>query len=162
VHHLVVDQQLLAAIHLADQQDERVLHELERAAEQRLGSLYNLRAAPSTIPSERSRGLLSSTPAEITRKVEQMPGPEIDRIVFQTAAVQVGAFRCPIGHPLFTDSGPIRNHCFVFPRTPVIIRHRDERPFAADATLVTLYNKGQEYRRTPTAIAEIGTPSRRT
>jgi AraC-like DNA-binding protein len=37
----------------------------------------------------------------------------------------------------------------VFPRTPVIIRHRDERPFAADATLVTLYNKGQEYRRAP-------------
>jgi AraC-like DNA-binding protein len=73
--------------------------------------------------------------------------PEIDRILFETSAIQVGAFRCPAGHPSFTDSGPIRNHCFVFPRTPVIIRHRDERPFAADATLVTLYNQGQEYRR---------------
>ena len=76
-----------------------------------------------------------------------MTPPEIDRIVFQTSAIQVGAFRCPVGHPSFTDSGPIRNHCFVFPRTPVIIRHRDDRPFAADATLVTLYNQGQEYQR---------------
>jgi AraC-like DNA-binding protein len=73
--------------------------------------------------------------------------PEIDRILFETSAIQVGAFRCPVDHPSFTDSGPIRNHCFVFPRTPVIIRHRDDRPFAADATLVTLYNQGQEYQR---------------
>ena len=35
----------------------------------------------------------------------------------------------------------------MFPRTPVVIRHRDAAPFAADATLVTLYNQGQEYRR---------------
>jgi AraC family transcriptional regulator len=73
--------------------------------------------------------------------------PEIDRIVFQTPAVLIGAFRCPVGHPSFADSGPIRHHCFVFPRTPVVIRHRDRAPFAADATLVTLYNQGQEYRR---------------
>jgi AraC family transcriptional regulator len=61
--------------------------------------------------------------------------------------VQIGAFRCPIGHPTFADSGPIRSHCFVFPRTPVLIRHRDQPPFAADPTLATLYNKGQEYGR---------------
>ena len=76
-----------------------------------------------------------------------MAAPDIDRIVFQTPVVQIGAFRCPVGHPSFADSGPIRQHCFVFPRTPVVIRHRDAAPFAADATLVTLYNQGQEYRR---------------
>src|SRR5262245_6683959 len=89
------------------------------------------------------RGILRS----IRCRVDRMAAPEIDRILVETSAIQVGAFRCPVGHPSFADSGPIRNHCFVFPRTPVIIRHRDERPFAADATLVTLYNKGQEYRR---------------
>ena len=79
--------------------------------------------------------------------------PDIDRIVYETAAVRLGAFRCPATHPSFTDSGPIQDHCFVFPRTPVVIQHRDERPFAADPTLVTLYNKGQEYRRQPISPA---------
>jgi AraC-like DNA-binding protein len=73
--------------------------------------------------------------------------PDPDRILFETAHVRVGAFRCAVDHPAFADSGPIRAHCFVFPRTPVVIQHRDGRPFAADPTLVTLYNKGQEYRR---------------
>jgi AraC-like DNA-binding protein len=71
----------------------------------------------------------------------------IDRVVFETSSVRVGAFRCPTDHPSFHDSGPIRGHCFVFPRTPVVIQHKDDRPFAADSTLVTLYNRGQEYRR---------------
>jgi AraC-like DNA-binding protein len=73
--------------------------------------------------------------------------PVVDRVVFETSAVRVGAFRCPTDHPSFGDSGPIRDHCFVFPRTPVVIQHKDRRPFAADPTLVTLYNRGQEYRR---------------
>lgn len=72
---------------------------------------------------------------------------EIDRIVYETPSVRVGAFRCPTAHPSFRDSGPIRDHCFVFPRTPVIIKHKDARPFAADPTIVTLYNRGQEYER---------------
>jgi AraC-like DNA-binding protein len=73
--------------------------------------------------------------------------PAIDRIVFETPTVRVGAFRCPTDHPSFRDSGPIRDHCFVFPRTPVVIQHKDGHPFAADPTLATLYNRGQEYRR---------------
>jgi AraC family transcriptional regulator len=71
----------------------------------------------------------------------------IDRVIFESSSVRVGAFRCPTDDPSFPDSGPIREHCFVFPRTPVVIQHKDERPFAADATLVTLYNRGQQYRR---------------
>jgi len=72
---------------------------------------------------------------------------DVDRVVRATGTVQIGAFRCPVVHPAFADSGPIRNPCFVFPRTPVVIRHRDAQPFAADPTLVTLYNQGQEYGR---------------
>lgn len=73
--------------------------------------------------------------------------PNVDRVIFETSAVRVGAFRCPIDHPSFADSGPIRDHCFVFPRTPVVIQHKDASPFATDATMVTVYNRGQEYRR---------------
>jgi len=70
-----------------------------------------------------------------------------DRLLFESSAVQIGAFRCPVGHPDFADSGPIRNYCFVFPRTSVVIQHKGEAPFPADPTVVTLYNKGQVYRR---------------
>jgi AraC family transcriptional regulator len=70
-----------------------------------------------------------------------------DRLLFESPAVQIGAFRCPVGHPDFADSGPIRNYCFAFPRTSFVIRHKDGQPFPADPTIVTLYNKGQEYRR---------------
>jgi AraC-like DNA-binding protein len=77
-----------------------------------------------------------------------MPSP-VDAIVFTTPSVHIGAFRCPVRHASFADSGPIRNHCFVFPRTAVVIRHRGERPFPSDPTLVTLYNQGQEYGREP-------------
>lgn len=76
-------------------------------------------------------------------------GTSVDRIVFTTPSVHIGAFRCPVGDRSFADSGPIRNHCFVFPRTAVVIRHKDQRPFPSDPTIVTLYNKGQEYGREP-------------
>lgn len=76
------------------------------------------------------------------------PSP-LDRIVFESPLVRVAAFRCPTGHPAFRDSGPIRNHVFVFPRRSVAIRHDGERPFVADPTVVTLYNRGQIYWRNP-------------
>jgi AraC family transcriptional regulator len=87
-----------------------------------------------------------------------MPGalviPDIDRIVFETPTVRLGAFRCPPTHPAFTDSGPIGEACFVFPRTAVVIQHKDERAFASDPTIATLYNRGQEYRRQP--VSPVG------
>jgi AraC-like DNA-binding protein len=71
----------------------------------------------------------------------------VDRILFHTPSVTVGAFRCSPTHPLFSDSGPIEQHCFVFPRTAVVIEPDGARPFVADPTIVTLYNKDQGYRR---------------
>lgn len=73
----------------------------------------------------------------------------VDRVVRRTGSVAVGAFRCPRGHPLFPDSGPIENDVFVFPRTRVTIAHEGGRRFTADATVVTLYNRGQLYARGP-------------
>lgn len=72
-----------------------------------------------------------------------------DQVVAQTDLVTVGAFRCPTSHPQFRDSGPIRQACFVFPRTAVVIAHEGRPPFLADPTIVTLYNTGQQYTREP-------------
>lgn len=73
--------------------------------------------------------------------------PAVDRVVFSTECVTVGAFRCDIDHPSFRNSGPIRDACFVFPRTAVVIQHDGGRPFVADPTIVTLYNREQQYER---------------
>jgi AraC family transcriptional regulator len=74
---------------------------------------------------------------------------DVDRVLFTTGSVTIGAFRCPVDHPSFHDSGPIKDDCFVFPRTSVEIAHSDARPFVADPTIVTLYNRRQTYQRRP-------------
>jgi AraC-like DNA-binding protein len=76
----------------------------------------------------------------------------IDRVVFSTECVTIGAFRCAVDHPSFRDSGPIRDDCFVFPRTAVVIQHDHGRPFVADPTIVTLYNRDQHYERRAVSV----------
>ncbi|MES2305468.1 MAG: helix-turn-helix transcriptional regulator [Gemmatimonadota bacterium] len=71
----------------------------------------------------------------------------IDDLIFSTATVRAGRFRCEPGHPAFRDSGPITGHIVVFPRTGVWIQHADSRPFVADPNIATIYNRGQEYSR---------------
>ncbi len=71
----------------------------------------------------------------------------LDRVLLATDLVRIGAFRAPVDHPLFPDSGPISDPVFVFPRTSVEIRHEGERWFTADPCTVTYYNPGQRYTR---------------
>jgi AraC-like DNA-binding protein len=73
----------------------------------------------------------------------------IDRTVFATSHVTVGAFRCPTSYPGFRDTGPTERHLVVFPRTGVWIRHAGSRAFVADSRVVTIYNAGQVYTREP-------------
>lgn len=73
-------------------------------------------------------------------------------MVFSTECVTIGAFRCATDHPSFRNSGPIRDDCFVFPRTAVVIQHEHGRPFVADPTIVTLYNRHQQYERRPVSV----------
>lgn len=73
--------------------------------------------------------------------------PPFDTIIFETPAVRVGGFRCPVGHERFRYTGPTEGHLVVFPRTSVWIRHAGSRAFVADPGIVTIYNKGQEYTR---------------
>jgi AraC-like DNA-binding protein len=71
----------------------------------------------------------------------------LDEILFESASTAVGTFRCPATHPSFRDTGPIERSIVVFPRTSVWIRHEGSRPFVADASVATIYNRGQRYER---------------
>lgn len=73
--------------------------------------------------------------------------PPLERIVFETPRVAVGEWRCPRGHERFADSGPIERHLVAFPRTSVEIRHAGRAAFVADASVATVYNRGQRYTR---------------
>src|SRR5690348_15776892 len=73
----------------------------------------------------------------------------LDAAVFETERVAIGAFRCPVSYPNFRDTGPIERCIVVFPRTSVWIQHEGSRPFLADPTIATIYNRSQRYQRFP-------------
>ncbi len=73
---------------------------------------------------------------------------EIEKVIFASELVHIGVFRCPPGYPHFSDTGPIKGHLLVFPRTGVQITFAGGEPIIADPNIVMLYNQGQCYRRT--------------
>ena len=73
----------------------------------------------------------------------------LDTILYSSTTVRVGAFRCPVDDPRFRDSGPIQGHLVAFPRTGVWIKQAGSPPVVADQRIVTIYNRGREYRRAP-------------
>jgi AraC-like DNA-binding protein len=79
-------------------------------------------------------------------------GCGVDRVVFDSGLVRIGAFRCHPDDPSFHDSGPARNCCFVFPRTAVEIQHEHEPAFVANPNVVTFYNQGQAYLRNAVSL----------
>jgi len=82
------------------------------------------------------------------RPLFAVPLLSVERLLYQGELVCIGRFDCPTGHALFEDSGPTTTYCIVFPRSTVWIAHEGERPFVADRTTVTLYNRDDRYRRT--------------
>jgi AraC family transcriptional regulator len=72
---------------------------------------------------------------------------QFSQMLFESPLVKLAKFRAAPAHPGFRDSGPARQHCFVFPRTSVRIRHAGGKPFVASPNVVTLYNLGQVYAR---------------
>lgn len=76
------------------------------------------------------------------------PGPQFhDEVVFESALVRVGAFRCDADHAAFGHSAPIVNHCVWFSRTSVEIQPQRERSFIANANTATFYNRGESFGR---------------
>jgi AraC-like DNA-binding protein len=80
---------------------------------------------------------------------------ELSKPIFTSTLVQVGTFRCPVWHPHFADTGPIKSgHLIVFPRTSVCITHAGGEPIISDPNVVMFYNQHQSYRRRK--VAERG------
>jgi AraC-like DNA-binding protein len=80
---------------------------------------------------------------------EQVLDSTPSRLLLDTGIVRVGRFHIHPSHPNFAREGQIHRHEFVFPRTSVWIEHPGRRPFVADPTTVTFYNRGQPYARRP-------------
>ena len=76
------------------------------------------------------------------------------RIVHESEAIRIGAFRSRPSDPDFGDSGPTRGHLLVFPREAVEIQHADGAPIIANPNVVMIYNRGQAYTRR--AISSVG------
>jgi AraC-like DNA-binding protein len=70
-----------------------------------------------------------------------------DEVVFESALVRIGAFRCDADHAAFRQSAPIVNHCVWFSRTPVVIQPQHEWSFVANANTATFYNRGELFGR---------------
>jgi AraC-like DNA-binding protein len=68
-------------------------------------------------------------------------------VVYQSDLVTIGAWRCDREYPKFSDTGPVRQDCFVFPRTAVTIEHEDAPAFVANPNIVTFYNDSERYVR---------------
>jgi AraC-like DNA-binding protein len=77
-----------------------------------------------------------------------VPVPQFqEKVVFESALVRIGAFRCDADHVAFRQSAPIVNHCVWFSRTPVLIQPQHERSFVANANTATFYNRGELFGR---------------
>jgi len=71
----------------------------------------------------------------------------VDRIIFQTPLVKIGALRCPPQHARFEEPGPTENFALVFPRSCSAIHRNDDVRFVATPSIVAPWNRGQVYRR---------------
>lgn len=76
-------------------------------------------------------------------------GADPDRVLFESPVVRIGAFRCPVEHPRFSNTRPLDEYLFVFPRVACWIEQQGHRPFIADPTTIPLYNPRQPYQRAP-------------
>lgn len=59
----------------------------------------------------------------------------------------IAAFRSPVEHAMFGDTGPVENDVVAVPRSSVWTRQDGGRRFLADPGLATIYSRGQRYWR---------------
>lgn len=101
-------------------------------------------SSDEVVSPHRSDGRARALPRHCSIRGGECP---LDTVLFDGAAAAIGEFRCPVEHPSFRDSGPIERPIVVFPRTSVWIKHEGSNAFVADANVVTIYNRGQRYKR---------------
>ena len=73
----------------------------------------------------------------------------VSEVLFASASLRMGRFRCPVTHPEFMTTGDIDTFHVCFPRTGVWLEYEDTPRFVADPSRATLYNPRQAFRREP-------------
>ena len=73
--------------------------------------------------------------------------PQPSQVIYEDRYIRAGQFTIAPEHPDFAHAGSMTHPTLVFPRYPVAIQLEDQPLFAADQHRITLYNKGQKYRR---------------
>ena len=68
---------------------------------------------------------------------------EVERLLFCSDVVAIGAFRCPSRHPLYADSGPASGHLLVFPRSSTTIVYDGGAVVTGGPPATLFYNRGQ-------------------
>jgi AraC family transcriptional regulator len=72
---------------------------------------------------------------------------EVERLLFCSDVVAIGAFRCPSTHRVYSDSEPMSGHVLVFPRTITTIVYEGAGAVTAAPPTILFYNYGQAYSR---------------
>ena len=67
--------------------------------------------------------------------------------LYERGPWRIGVGRCPPDRPEFHDPGHVARHSLLFPLTSVRLHRPGVRPFTADPTQVTFYNRGDEVQR---------------
>ena len=119
------------------------------------GMRARLRARPSFSRTSRQpdgqagyhRGVRARAFSRASNAAASGEGPS--RLLLDTGALRVGRFHVSPRDPDFARAGQVHRHEFVFPRTSVWIEHPGQRPFVADPTTVTFYNRDEPYARRP-------------
>jgi AraC family transcriptional regulator len=72
---------------------------------------------------------------------------EVERLLFCSDVVAIGAFRCPSTHRLYKESEPMSGHTLVFPRTSTTIVYEGIGSVTGSPPTILFYNYGQAYTR---------------
>ena len=86
----------------------------------------------------------------LTTRLLDRPDP-CERIAYDSGAILLGEFRCPVTYSNFAQAGRVVNYVIAFPRSAVWIEHESAPRFVADPGRATLYNPFTPYLRAPIA-----------
>jgi AraC-like DNA-binding protein len=71
----------------------------------------------------------------------------VETVLWRSALVALGEYRCPVGHPQFSGGGPQRCPYIAFPRSSVRITRPGGRPLVYTPNTISLHNMGDVYCR---------------
>jgi AraC family transcriptional regulator len=91
-----------------------------------------------------SRNASRPAPKPVSRWVED---ETLERLIFASDLAVIGSLNSPPNSSYFAGEHQTTNYLFGFPRSSLWIRQNRGKPFVADPTVATVYNRGQVFVR---------------